>query len=84
MVFWLVGGRGDNIILGRPLPPTSLTIEAAQRWERAAPLCAANTLPHIADALGVGRALIFKVKKLVESGQGLALLKRCVIKRSVR
>ena len=30
-VFWVDGGLGDNIILGGPLPPTSLTIEAAQR-----------------------------------------------------
>ena len=50
----------------------------------AALLRAANTLPHIVAALGVGRTFIFKVKKLVESGQGLALPKRRVRKRSMR
>ena len=50
----------------------------------AALLRAANTLPHIAATLGVGRGFIFKVKKLVESELGLVLQKRSVRKRSVR
>jgi len=57
-----------------------LTTEAAQRWECTALLRAANTLSHIAAALGVGKSFIFKVKKLVESGQGLAIPKRSVKK----
>ena len=47
-------------------------------------LRAHNTLQHIAAALGVGRTFIYKLKKLVESGQGLAIAKRIVRKRSVR
>ena len=53
----------------------------------AALLCAANTHVHIAAALGVGNISIFKVKKLVESGQDLATVaipKRCVRKHFVR
>ena len=41
-------------------------------------LRAANTLLHIAAALGVGKSFIFKVKKLLESEQGLAIAKRTV------
>ena len=83
-VFWVEGGFGDNMILGGPLHPPSLTTEAAQHIECAVLLRAANTLQHIAAAPGVGRAFILKVKKLLNSGQGLDLPKRCVRKRSER
>ena len=70
--------------MGRPLHPPSWTMEAAQRWVYAVLLRAPNTLPHIASALGVGRTFILKVIKLLKSGQGLTLPKRCERKRSVR
>ena len=66
------------------LPKLSTNFVYQTRLKIFALLRAANTLPHIATALGVGRSFIFTVKKLVESGQGLALLKSSVRKGSVR
>jgi len=61
------------------VPPPHFICNGGRAMLRcAALLCAANTHVHIAAALGVGNISIFKVKKLVESGQDLAIPMRCV------